>query len=205
VDVVTEKPAPTTDELMLAFGFVPDELELEETGQLAIGIEGEQRALEGMAPAGTPAPITFERDAGAEEELERRTTAAEDDRRARGVVLFNGEEITRAAYDRIRGVTPSEERGGAHANTPDRAETLEPITDETLELLEHAGVQPERIAAMKNTRSSSTPKKYPCAICGHLAPAEELCYSQHTRQRYCPLVDVEACTRRAQRAGRKET
>jgi hypothetical protein len=185
VDVVTEKPAPTTDELMLAFGFVPDELELEETGQLAIGIEGEQRALEGMAPAGTPAPITFERDAGAEEELERRR-AADELEESPALPTDYPDDWEDPEYDR--------------AQRPE----LEPITDETLELLEHAGVQPERIAAMKNTRSSSSPKKYPCAICGHLAPAEELCYSQHTRARYCPLVDVQACTRRAQRAGRKE-
>ena len=36
---------------------IPDELELEESGQLSIGVEGEQRALPMLAPQGKPAPV----------------------------------------------------------------------------------------------------------------------------------------------------
>ena len=161
---------------------IPDELELEPSGQLTIGVAGEQRAFAELAPEGKPAPIAPTGDFGAEQELERRTTSSEDDRRARGVVLFNGEEITRDAYDRIRGVTPAEERGGAHANTPDRVTT-----------------KPK-----PKPKPKPSSKRYPCAICGLEAIAEELCYSHHTRQRYCPLVDAQACQRRAERATPKE-
>jgi len=41
---------------------IAEELELEESGQLTIGVAGEQRSLEGLAAPGKPAPITFERD-----------------------------------------------------------------------------------------------------------------------------------------------
>lgn len=34
-------------------------------------------------------------------------TESQKDRGARGMVLFNGQEITREAYDRIRGITAS--------------------------------------------------------------------------------------------------
>jgi len=41
---------------------IAEELELEESGQLSIGVAGERRSLEGLAAPGKPAPITFERD-----------------------------------------------------------------------------------------------------------------------------------------------
>jgi len=108
---------------------VPDELELEPSGQLSIGVDGEQRAFAGLAPERKPAPLTFERDAGATEELERRASSRS---------------------------------------------------------------------------SSSNVRKHPCALCGRLAVAEELCYSRHTNQRYCPLTDAEACRRRQVKRERAE-
>jgi len=49
-----------------------DAFELEPSGQLSIGVEGEQRAIPGLAPEGKPAALNFERDAAekaAREEL----------------------------------------------------------------------------------------------------------------------------------------
>ena len=132
---------------------IPDELELEASGQLTIGVVGEQRAFAELAPEGKPAPIEPTGLFGAEQELERRREAEE---------LAPYVESTRYAL--------------------------------TADDVEHG-----------YPRANPNPKRYPCAICGRLAIAEELCYSHHTRQRYCPLTDAQACQRRAERATPKES
>lgn len=60
---------------------LPEELELEESGQLSIGVAGEQRALPMLAPEGKPAPVAPDR------------------------VL---EELRRESYSRARPWTPEE-------------------------------------------------------------------------------------------------
>lgn len=64
-------------------------------------------------------------------------TAAEEDRAARGMVLFCGQEITREAYDRIRGATPADEltRELADGQTVLRADVEEPTGQLALEEL----------------------------------------------------------------------
>lgn len=41
----------------------PEYADIDESGQFSLGVAGEQRALPGLADAGKPAPLTFERDA----------------------------------------------------------------------------------------------------------------------------------------------
>ena len=132
------------------------EFELEESGQFTLGVDGEQRSLEGLAAPGKPAPVSHEMrepdepveptyqptHVGFSGNQTGTTTSAEDDRRARGMVLFNGQEITREAYDRIRGVTPAE--------------------------------KPKPAA-----------RTYSCGSCGKTLKAERWIYSRHTGSRYC--------------------
>jgi hypothetical protein len=133
--------------------------ELEETGQFTLGVAGEQRSLEGLAAPGTPAPVSFEQ-REPDEPVQR--TSSEDDRRARGVVLFNGQEITREAYDRIRGVTPADDE----------------LEEDWLEEDDAPEPPPAR-------KSSSSKRTYTCACCGRTLKAERWIYSRHTNARYC--------------------
>lgn len=74
-----------------------DLVETEESGQTRLGVEGEQRALDMLAAPTAPAPVWS--DSG---QTTDHRTEAQKERESRGVVLFNGEEISREAYDRLR-------------------------------------------------------------------------------------------------------
>jgi len=182
-----------------------DELEDFETAaddQLVIGVAGDQRTLEGFDFPAKPAPVSFERDAGAEEELESRRTVAEDDRRARGVVLFNGEEISREAYDRIRGVAPAEELEESPTLPTDEPDDWEDSEYDAASRPEHpdyrcpecgfgpratpeASHAPDCSKQPAPKKSSSTKRTYSCGSCGKTLKNERWIFSRHTGSRYC--------------------
>jgi hypothetical protein len=62
------------DSLDFEVGYDSDDVEQEPSGQLSIGVDGEQRAIPGLAPEGKPAPLNFildEMEKAARDELEQ--------------------------------------------------------------------------------------------------------------------------------------
>ncbi len=49
------------------------------------------------------------------------------------------------------------------------------------------------------TAASAKPplSKHVCGICGTKLRSEMWIYSQHTNQRYCPVLEFDACAKRA--------
>jgi hypothetical protein len=134
----------------------PDAFELEASGQLSIGVDGEQRAIPGLAPEGKPAPLTFERDAtekAGREELE--TIAA-------GLVTIADHGKTLEA-------------GGVSF-------TVEVPASARARALRDA----RAAGASLQDRAQAAARTYTCGCCGSSLTADEAIYSRYTGQRYCP-------------------
>ena len=153
-----------------------DEDELEESGQLTIGVDGEQRSLEGLAAPGKPAPVSFEQREPDEPVTKPASAPFECDRC--GETFDDGIDAGHHEIDCLP-----------------KPKSSKPTTpwgsgESTLDENGHF------VAKVQKRPKPTTPRKHACSICGRLATAEDLHYSTHTGQRYCPLTDADACTRR---------
>lgn len=164
---------------------LPDAFELEHTGQLTIGVDGEQRALPMLAPEGKPAPVRHSSDhtepapswtpATPEElaelaaehvgelELEQRQELEEAIGRSWG--------DTRRRYEQqLERLELEEELAAPEPGDPDELEQL----------------------SSRSSRSSSR-RRYSCAYCGRELEPDLRVYSRRTGSRYCPPSDPRGC------------